>query len=118
MDRLADRLGMPPTPRRAASRVWRFDEAASELIALIGKDADMVARVRAQQILAGLKSVMEERGAAGPAAVPKPVCYELADAELLDFGLWLSEELRGWKMNRRDLESCLKDWKESKPHDV
>lgn len=41
----------------------------------------MVARVRAQQILAGLKSVMEERGAAsGPAAVPKPVCYELADA--------------------------------------
>lgn len=33
------------------------------------------------------------------------------DTELLDFGLWLSEELRGWKMNRRDLESCIEDWR-------
>lgn len=62
MDRLADRLGVPPTtPKRASSRVWRFDEAAAELIALIGEQADAVARARAQQILAGLKCVMEER---------------------------------------------------------
>ena len=40
------------------------------------------------------------------------------DADLLDFGLWLSEELRGEPLSRIDAESCLKDWKESKPHDV
>jgi hypothetical protein len=33
------------------------------------------------------------------------------DTEFLDFGLWLSDELRGFQMNRIDLESCIKDWK-------
>lgn len=34
------------------------------------------------------------------------------DTVLVDFGLWLSEELCGEPMSRRDLESCLADWKE------
>lgn len=62
MDRLARRLDPDtPPPRRASLRVWRFDEAAAELMALIGESTDAVGRARAQQILAGLKSVMEER---------------------------------------------------------
>lgn len=47
--------------------------------------------------------------------------YDLADmlireldAELLDFGLWLSEELTGRPISRADLKSCLTDWKESR----
>lgn len=34
--------------------------------------------------------------------------------ELLDFGLWLSEELTGTPISRADLESCLTDWKTSR----
>jgi len=52
----------------------------------------------------------------------KALCYAQADAvireldtEFLDFGLWLSEELRGWPMTRTDLESCIKDWKGKNP---
>lgn len=48
------------------------------------------------------------------AAVMADALIRELDAELLDFGLWLSEELRGCKMNRIDLESCLTDWKESR----
>ena len=58
-------------------------------------------------------------------SVNVPVAEEVADAviaeldaDLLDFGLWLSEELRGEPLSRIDAESCLKEWKESKPHDV
>lgn len=34
--------------------------------------------------------------------------------ELIDFGLWLSEELTGTPISRADLESCLSDWKASR----
>lgn len=33
------------------------------------------------------------------------------DDQFLNFGLWLSEELRGEPMSRIDAESCLQDWK-------
>lgn len=49
-----------------------------------------------------------------------PVAEEVADAvireldgEFLDFGLWLSEEMRGEPMSRIDLESCIEEWKAS-----
>lgn len=32
------------------------------------------------------------------------------DTVLVDFGLWLSEEIIGKPMSRIDLESCLEDW--------
>lgn len=35
------------------------------------------------------------------------------DEQLMDFGLWLSEELQGKPLSRADLESCLQDWRES-----
>lgn len=35
------------------------------------------------------------------------------DGEFLDFGLWLSEEMRGEPMSRIDLESCIEEWKAS-----
>ena len=47
-----------------------------------------------------------------------PVAEEVADAlireldtALVDFGLWLAEEITGRQMARIDLESCLTDWK-------
>jgi hypothetical protein len=33
------------------------------------------------------------------------------DTVLLDFGVWLSEEITGSPISRIDLESCLTDWK-------
>ena len=33
------------------------------------------------------------------------------DSVLVDFGLWLAEEITGRQMARIDLESCLTDWK-------
>ena len=33
------------------------------------------------------------------------------DDVLVDFGLWLSEEITGKPISRIDLESCLQEWK-------
>lgn len=33
------------------------------------------------------------------------------DGQLIDFALWLSEELRGEPLSRIDAESCLQEWK-------
>ena len=33
------------------------------------------------------------------------------DGVLVDWGLWLAEEITGRQMNRLDMESCLTDWK-------
>ena len=33
------------------------------------------------------------------------------DGVLVDWGLWLSEEIAGRQMTRLDMESCLTDWK-------
>ena len=33
------------------------------------------------------------------------------DTVLVDFGLWLAEEITGRTVTRIDLESCLEDWK-------
>lgn len=50
-----------------------------------------------------------------PGAVPKTVAAVSAPGEdLIDFGLWLWEELTGRPISRADLESCLTDWKESR----
>jgi hypothetical protein len=45
-----------------------------------------------------------------PAAVADAVIREL-DGVLVDWGLWLAEEITGRQMARIDLESCLTDWK-------
>lgn len=50
-----------------------------------------------------------------PGAVSKTVAAVSAPGEdLIDFGLWLSEELTGRPISRADLESCLSDWKASR----
>ena len=47
-----------------------------------------------------------------PGAVPQTVAAVSAPGEdLIDFGLWLSEEITGKPMTRIDLESCLQEWK-------
>lgn len=45
-----------------------------------------------------------------PKHVADAVIREL-DTVLVDFGLWLAEEITGRAVTRIDLESCLEDWK-------
>ncbi len=45
----------------AQQRLWDFDEAAHELLALISEESGLVARTRAQQILLGLRSIVQQR---------------------------------------------------------
>lgn len=45
----------------AQQRLWDFDKAAHELLALISEESGFVARTRAQQILLGLRSIVQQR---------------------------------------------------------
>lgn len=40
---------------------------------------------------------------------------QYADGDMLDWADWLLEEV-GLPIGRLDLESCFKDWRESRPH--
>lgn len=61
-----------------------------------------------------IAAVLRERVACGHHEtvedVADAVIRELDD-RLIDFALWLSEELRGEPLSRIDAESCLKEWK-------
>jgi hypothetical protein len=59
MGSLANRMGVAP-PRTAvhAAKIWDFDTAADELLALIGKEEGLMARTRATQILMGLRQIV------------------------------------------------------------
>lgn len=82
------------------ARIVEAEKLRTALVEALGDDDPIV------QIALGTNLVE----VSWPCDLPEATPHRVADNDLLDFGLWLSEELTGTPMSRIDLESCLADW--------